>query len=151
IRLRLQHLAHLQSISLLIALRPWRPDRGSARSVKQPKLDADCIRNLAHYAAKRIHFADKMPLSNASNRGITRHLRNQIDVQGKKCSLQPHPRRSHSSFASSVTSSDHCYLEMFIKLLHVQWFATHNNGGDYFCSNCSNVIRAFVAPASSGR
>src|SRR6202140_3870288 len=63
VRLRLQHFAHLQAIGLLVALRPRRPDGGSARSVEQAKLDSDRIRNFANDAARGTHFPTQAPLA----------------------------------------------------------------------------------------
>src|SRR6266446_4503030 len=124
IRLRLQPLTHLQAIGLLVALRPGRPDGGSTRSVEQSKLDSNCVRDFAHDSAKRIHFPHQVPLSDAADRRITRHLRNQIDVQSIKSGLQPHASRRHSGFASSMASPHHHHLEMFVKRLHVRLFGT---------------------------
>src|SRR6266404_1174710 len=124
IRLRLKHLAHLQPVGLLVALRPRRPDGGPTRSVEQPKLDSDRIRDLAHDAAKRIHFPHQVPLSDAANRRITRHLRDQIDVQSIKSGLQPHASSRHRRFASGMPSPHHHHLEMFVKRLHVRLFGT---------------------------
>jgi hypothetical protein len=81
IRLRLQHLPHFDPVLPLIALRPRRPDRRPARSVQQAKLDPDRIRNFAHNAAQCIHFPHQVPLGDAANRGIARHLRNQIEIK----------------------------------------------------------------------
>src|SRR5205807_909989 len=91
--LRFQHLAHLQTIGLLVALGTWRPNGGPAGSVEQAKLDADGIRDFAHDAAERVYFADKMSFGNTSNGGVARHLCDEINVEGIKGGLQPHPRR----------------------------------------------------------
>src|ERR1019366_8536799 len=129
VRLRLEHFAHLQAISLLVALRPRRPDGGSTRSVEQAELDSDRVRDLAHDAAKSVHFAHQMPLRDAADGRVTRHLRDQIDVQGIESRLQSHASGSHRGFASGMAGTDNHYLEMFVKCLHVRWFRTRHNGG----------------------
>src|SRR6185503_5870559 len=70
IPLRLQNLAHPNPIGLLVALRPRRPHRRPAGSVQQSKLDANCIRNLAHNAAQRVDLAHQVPFGNSANRRI---------------------------------------------------------------------------------
>ena len=113
VRLRLQHLAHLQAVGLFATLRPRRPDGGSARSVEQAELDSDGVRDLAHDAAERIHFAHQMPLRNAADGGITRHLRDQIDVQGIESGLQPHASGRHRGFAPGMAGAHHHHVEVF--------------------------------------
>ena len=74
VRLRLQHLAHLEAVGLLVALRARRPHGRAAGGVEQAELDADRVGDLAHDAAERIHFADQVPLGNSPDRGIAGHL-----------------------------------------------------------------------------
>src|SRR6266481_6270433 len=144
IRLRLEHFAHLQAISLLVALRPRRPDGGSTRSVEQAKLDSDRVRDFAHDAAKRIYFAHQVSLSDAADRRITRHLRNQIDIQGIKSGLHPHASSRHRGLTSGMTSPHHHDLEMFVKRLHVRLFGTtpqQKTSGSTASFDCNNVRR----------
>ena len=96
----------------------WRPNGGPAGSVEQAKLDADGIRDFAHDAAERVYFADKMSFGNTSNGGVARHLCDEINVEGIKGGLQPHPRRGHGGFAASVSCADHYHFELFGELLH---------------------------------
>src|SRR5882762_2935437 len=96
IRLRLEHFAHLQAISLLVALRPRRPDGRPTRSVEQAKLDSDRVRNFAHDAAKRIHFAHQVPLSDAANRRVSgraqkSHRKERIRTRATAGSGSDHP------------------------------------------------------------
>ncbi len=122
IRLGLQHLAHLQAVLLLVALRSWRPDRWSARGIQQAKLDADSVGHLAHDSAQRVHLAHEMPLGDAANGGIARHLRDEIEVKRIQRSLQAHARRSHGGFATGMTRTYHHNIIGFSELL--QWKAT---------------------------
>ena len=111
--LRLQDLAHLQAIGLLVALGAGRPDGGSARSIEQAKLDADRVGDFAHDAAEGIDFADQMALGNSADGGVAGHLRNEVDVQRVEGGLQAHAGRGHGGFASGVSGADHDYVEMF--------------------------------------
>jgi len=58
IRLGFEDLAHFEAIGLLVALGAGRPDCGAAGGVKQSKLNADGVGDLAHDAAKSIDLAD---------------------------------------------------------------------------------------------
>ncbi len=116
--LRFQHLAHLQTVGLLVALGTWRPNGGPARSVQQAELDADGIRDFAHDAAERVYFADKMSFGDTANGGVARHLRDEINVEGIKGGLQPYARRGHGGLATGVSCADHYDVELFGELLH---------------------------------
>ena len=116
IRLRLQHLAHLQAIGLLVTLRARRPHGRAARSIQQAELDADRVGNLAHDAAERVDFADQMSLGNATHRRIARHLRNQVDVERVERGLQAHARGGHGGLASGMAGTHHHYIELLCEL-----------------------------------
>ena len=118
IRLRFQHLAHLQAVGLLVALRARRPHRRAARGVQQAELDADRVGDFAHDAAQRVHFADQVSLGNAADGRIAGHLRDEIDVQGVERGLQAHAGRGHGGFASGVSGADHDYIELFGEVGH---------------------------------
>src|SRR4029077_12753333 len=119
---------------------PRGADGGSARSVEQTKLDSDRVRDFAHDATESVHFAHQVPLSDAANGGITRHLRDQINVQGIKSGLQPHTSGRQGGLASGMSSTHHHYFEMFIKRPHVRLFGTHNYGRNTALANCNNVL-----------
>src|SRR6202789_1929874 len=113
--LPLQHLAHLHAIKRLIALRPRRPHRRSARGIQQAKLNASSVRNLAHYTAGRIDFAHQVPFRNPANCRVAAHLRNQIECQRKDCRAQTHPRSSHRRLATGMPRAHHNDVELFRK------------------------------------
>src|ERR1700674_3265821 len=141
IRLRLEYFAHLQAVGLFVALRPRRPDGGSTRSVEQTKLDSDRVRDFAHDATESVHFAHQVPLGDAADGGVTRHLRDQIDVQRIESGLQPQASRRHRGFASGMTSPHHHHLEMFVKRLHVRLFRIHSKEEREYCFiDCNNVL-----------
>jgi hypothetical protein len=79
--LGLEHLAHLEAILLLVALRTRRPDSRSARGIQQAELDADCVGDFAHDATQGIDFAHQVSFGDAADGGIARHLRDEIDVE----------------------------------------------------------------------
>ena len=116
IRLRLQHLAHLQAIGLLVALRPRRPHGRAARSIQQAKLDSHRVGDLAHDAAECVHFAHQVSLGDAANGRIARHLCDQVDVERVQSGLQAHARGGHGGLAPGMAGSDHNYVELFGEL-----------------------------------
>ena len=116
IGLRLQHLAHLQPVGLLVALRPRRPYGRAARSVQQAELNADRVGDLAHDAAERVDFAHQMSLGDAADRRVAGHLRNQVDVERVERGLQAHARRGHRGLASRMAGADDHYIELFGEL-----------------------------------
>jgi len=83
--LTFQYFAHSNAILLLIALRSWRPNRGPAAGIQQPKLNPNGVRDFAHHAAQRIDFTHQVTLRDASHCGIAGHLRNQIQIHGDHC------------------------------------------------------------------
>ncbi len=113
IGLRLQNLAHLDPVGLLVALRPRRPDRRPARRIQEAELDTHRIRNFAHDAAQCIHFAHQVPLGNPTHRWIAGHLRNQIDVERVERRFQAHACGGHCGFASGMARADHDHIELF--------------------------------------
>ena len=92
---------------MLIALGAGGPDRGSARGVEQAKLDANRVGDFAHDAAERVDFTDEVTFGDAAYRGITRHLRDQVDIERVKGSLEAHAGGGHGSLAAGVSSADY--------------------------------------------
>ena len=106
----LEHLAHLQAVLLLVALRAGRPHGRAARGVQQAELDADGVGDLAHDAAEGVDFADEVSLGDAADGGIAGHLRDEIDVQGEERGAQAHAGGGHRGLASGMAGADHDYV-----------------------------------------
>src|SRR5205807_2935047 len=128
--LRFQDLSHLQPIGLFVALRARRPDSRSAGSIEQAELDADRVGDLAHDAAKRVHFTDEMSFGDASDGGIAGHLRNQINVQRVERGLQSHAPAGYSSLAAGMSSTDHDDVELLAEF-HLSSLFYKQLGFDY--------------------
>ncbi len=103
---------------MLVALSAGRPNGWATGSVEQSELDADRVGDFAHDATQSVHFADQMSLRNAPNRGVTRHLGDEIDVQSEEGGLQPHARGRHGGLTSGVPGADYHYIELFREALH---------------------------------
>ena len=108
-----EHLAHLDAIELLVALRAGAPDGGAARGIQQAKLDADGIGDFAHDAAERIDFADEVALGHAADGRIAAHLRDEVHVHGDERGFQAHARRGHGCFAAGVTGAHDDHVVLF--------------------------------------
>ena len=70
-----------------------------------------------------------MSFCDASDGGVARHLRDQIDVERVQRGLQAHARCRHRGLAASMSGSDHNYIEMFVKVLHPLWLFKPDPGG----------------------
>ncbi len=112
-RLALEDFAHLHAVKLLVALCAGTPDGGTARRIKQAKLDADGICDLAHDAAQRVDLAHEVALGHAADGWIAAHLGNQVEIHGDDRGLQAHARRSHSRFAPGVSGAHNHYIVLF--------------------------------------
>ena len=93
--LAFEHLAHLEPVGLLVALRPWRPHRRPSRRVQQAELNADRVRDFAHDPAERVDFAYQVTFGNAAHGRVARHLRDQVNVQREQRGAQAHASGSH--------------------------------------------------------
>ena len=113
--LSFENLAHLHAIELLVALSTRTPDGGAARGIEQPELDADGVSDLAHDAAQRIDFADKVPLGHAANGRIAAHLRDEIEIHGDERCFQAHARCSHGRLAPRVAGTHNHNVVLFGK------------------------------------
>ena len=105
-RLRLQHLAHLYAVLLLVALRSRRPHRRAARGVQQAELNAHRVGDLAHDAAQRVDLAHQVALGDAADGRVAAHLRDQVQVQREQRGAQSHARRGHGRLAAGMTRAD---------------------------------------------
>jgi hypothetical protein len=127
VRLRLEHLTHLEAVGLLVALSPRGPYRRSARGVQKAELNTDGISDFAHDPAQGVYFTNKMPFRDSPDRRVTRHLGDQVDVQSEQGSPQAHAGGSHRGFAASVTCSDYDNVVLFRERPHM--FILTNTGG----------------------
>jgi hypothetical protein len=107
-RLRFEHLAHLDAVKLLVALCARTPHSRTARGIEQTELDANRIGDLAHDAAERVDFANKVTLGHTADGRIAAHLRDQVEVHGDDGGLQAHAGGSHGGFATGMARAhDH--------------------------------------------
>ena len=113
--LRLEHLAHFHPVLALVALRSRRPDRGPAGGIQQAELDADSVGDLAHNPAQRIYFPHQVPLGDAANGGIARHLRDQVQIETEQRCPQAHARSRHRRFAPGVPGTHNYNVVLFRK------------------------------------
>ena len=129
IGLRLEDLAHLQAVGLLIALGARGPDGWAARRIQEAELDADCIRDFSHDSAEGVDFADQVALGDSADCWIARHLGDQVDVERVEGGLQPHAGGGHGGFASGMSGADHDYVELFGELHGCALIRTIPNAG----------------------
>ena len=111
--LRLQHLAHLDAVKLLVTLGARTPNRRPPRSIQQPELNANGIGHLAHDAAQGVDLAHQVPLGHAADGWIAAHLGDQVEVHGDERGLEAHARGGHGGLAAGVTGADHDHIVLF--------------------------------------
>jgi len=114
---------------LLVALGAGEPDRGPARGVEQAKLDANRVSDFAHDAPESVDFTHEVAFGDAAYGRVTRHLRDQVDIERVKGSLEAHAGGGHGSFAAGVSSADYYYVE-FIGELHGSLRRAKSTGED---------------------
>src|SRR6185369_11068532 len=115
IRGRFKRAPHLGAIAHAIRLGSWRLNRRAARSIEQSKLNASTIDDAAHDAAERVDLAHEMSLRNSTNRGIARHLTDEIEIQRNQACFSAESRRGRRRLAARMASANHDYIECLIK------------------------------------
>jgi hypothetical protein len=110
--------AHLASISHAVRLRSRRLHGRATRAIKQTKLNSRAIDNSTHDAAKRVYLSHEMALGDSADRGITRHLPDEIEIQSDQPCLGAEARRSRCGFTAGMARANHDYIENLIKRHH---------------------------------
>src|SRR5688572_21596842 len=110
-----QRPAHLGAIAHAIRLRPRRLHGRSARTIKEPKLNASAVDDAAHDSAQRINLSHQVPLGDPSDRWIARHLPDEIEVQRDQPGLSTQPSSRGRGLAAGVSGADHNHVENFIE------------------------------------
>ena len=101
-----QCLLHGLAIQGLVALDARGPYRRPFPRVQHAKLNARFIRVAADLPTQRIDFLDQVPLADPAHRGITRHVRDPVLINGQQQHPAPHPGPSQHSFTSSMPAAD---------------------------------------------
>jgi phosphoribosylamine--glycine ligase len=167
----LEHFSHADSILAFVHLGARTPDGRTTARVKQPKLDAHSVCHFTHRTAQRINFPDQVPLGDASNRRIARHLGNQVEVHSHHCRFETHPGARSRGFAAGMSGPDDDYFvgsvthwktplipgmlvfypagEISLKVLVI------GNGGRehalaWRLAQCKTVSRIFATPGNPG-
>ena len=101
---------------MLVALGAGGPDGRAAGGVQKAELDSYGVGDFAHDSAEGVDFADQVAFGDASDGGVARHLRDEIDVEGVKGSLESHAGAGYGGFAAGVSGADDDDVEMFSEL-----------------------------------
>jgi len=107
--------AHLYPVEGPIGLGSWGAYRGAARAIQQPELYSGAINNPAHDATKSIDLPDQVAFANATDRGIARHLSNEIKIESKESGVGAQPRRGRSGLATCVATPDNNHIEVLVE------------------------------------
>ena len=123
--LPLQNFLHANSVLLLVALGPRRPNRWPPARIEKTELDADCIRYFAHHTAERVNLPNEVALRDSTDRRIARHLCNQIRIHGDHDCAHSHAGTRARCLAPGVTAAHNHNVE---RLIH--WLR-------YYCSRAN--------------
>ena len=99
---------HPKLISLLVALDPWCTNGWTLGPVKHPELNPCRVGVEAHCATHGIDLANYMPLGQAPDRWIARHLANRVQVLGQHQRPASNSGRSQCRFDAGMAAADHC-------------------------------------------
>jgi hypothetical protein len=94
-------------ISLLVALGSWRTNGWTLGPVKHPELDPCGVGIEAHCATHGIDLANYVPLGQAADRWVARHLANRVQVLGQHQRSASNSGRSQRRFDSGMAAADH--------------------------------------------
>ncbi len=106
IRLPLENTLHETPVTSLIVLRSCSLNCRPLFHIQRARLYGREIGDLGHFAAQNIHLLDKMPLSQSSNGGRTRHVCHSVEVDGENQRLAAHPSGGQCGLATRMTGSD---------------------------------------------
>jgi hypothetical protein len=106
---------HFGPISHAVGLCPRGLNGRSARAIQQTKLNAGAIDDASHNAAERIDLSNEMPFRDSTNRGVTRHLTDEIEIQCDQSGLSAETSRGRRGLATSMAGANHDYIEDLIE------------------------------------
>ena len=107
------NLPHTCLVKVSIRLRPRPADSRSLRSVEKPELDAGLIGSDTHRSPEGVDLSNKMPLSEATDRGIARHYADIVGFHGDQSGPASQACRRERGFASRMATADDKYVELF--------------------------------------
>ena len=103
--LQLQRMLHPILVGLLVGLHPRCLNRQALGLIEQPKLDSGHVGIDGHLASQCINLAHDVALGLATDRGVTTHRGNGVDVAREEEGGCTHSRRRQGRFTSRVTGS----------------------------------------------
>jgi hypothetical protein len=87
-------------------MRPRRPDRRPLARVERAELDAGLVGGKRHGAAQRVDLAHEVPLADAADRGVARHLSQRLDRMRQQERARAGPRRGKRGLRAGVAAAD---------------------------------------------
>ena len=101
-----------------VGLRARRAHRRSLARVEDAKLDARLVGGRRHGAAQRVDLLDQMPLADAADRRIARHLPQGLDAVGQQQGAAAHAGAGERGLGAGMATANHNYI-IFINHLHI--------------------------------
>ena len=103
-----EHMLHILSVLRTVRLCAQRVHGRALAAVEQTILNARRIRCTSHFAAKRINFTHQMSLCRAANGGITWHIADGIQIDGKNNGFQSQSCARQCRLDARMTGTDDC-------------------------------------------
>ena len=110
-------LPHFFGIKLFICLRPKSPNSRSLTSIEHFHLDIALVNILGHLSAQSIYFTNDNAFCRSSNRGITGHESQHLNIDGCQKNLTTHSTSSQRCLNPSMPCSNHDNIITFSKIV----------------------------------
>src|SRR5690606_33361439 len=112
VRLVLQPMADGRPVEHPIPLGARGPYRGPLAGIEDPELDAGLVRRRRHGAAERVDLLDEMPLADATDRGVARHLAERLYRVRQEQGAAADTGRGESRLGTGVTPANDEDIEL---------------------------------------
>src|SRR5690606_25220051 len=84
---------------------------------KQTKLNSGAVNDAAHYPAKRVDLSHYMALRNSPNRGIARHLPDQVQIERNKRRPGAKARGGRRGLTAGMPRTYNDHIKTFVEHL----------------------------------
>ena len=117
-RLALEQLLHMLLIAAAVGLRAQGVHGRALAPVEHPILDAAGVGGLAHFAAKGVQLADKMPLARSADGGVAGHVAHGVEIDREQNGAQTQSSGNQRGLNARVPRADHGDIVCTGKISH---------------------------------
>ena len=102
---------HRLAVELAVGLGARTPNGRALAAVQHAELDAGPVDRPSHHAVERIDLADEVPLGEATDRRVARHLADRLDAMGEQHGPRAEPSRRGRRLATGMPAAYHHDIE----------------------------------------